>query len=72
MTTESIDLLLVAVKLLRMHNYGVYLNLPVTTIVYVVPAAVFSIRRKIHGGDSLQRHCVFLLNISKEIQLEIT
>ena len=41
MTTESIDLLLVAVKLLRMHNYGVYLNLSVTTIVYVVPAAYF-------------------------------
>jgi hypothetical protein len=25
----------------------------------------------IHIGDSLQRHCVFLLNISKEIQIEI-
>jgi hypothetical protein len=47
MTTESIDLLLVAVKLSRMHNYGVYLNLSVTTIVYGVPAAVFTIRRKL-------------------------
>lgn len=50
MTTESIDLLLVAVKLSRMHNYGVYLNLSVTTIVYVVPAAVLTIRRKLQGS----------------------
>jgi hypothetical protein len=50
MTTESIDLLLVAVKLSRMHNYGVYLNLSVTTIVYVVPAAVLTIRKKLQGS----------------------